>query len=117
MGKILIIDNLWHHKMVVVGWCYMCKKAEETADHLLAHCEHAREPWSLLFCYLDLNGQFVRQGNGIVWSASIMWLIWREQNRPAFEGFERAMTELKLILLRTFLIGRQIFTVFCLVPY
>jgi hypothetical protein len=27
--------------MIVVNWCCMCKKSEETVDHLLLYCEIA----------------------------------------------------------------------------
>jgi hypothetical protein len=35
--------------VMMVDWCCMCKKSEESIDHLFLHCEVARELWSLLF--------------------------------------------------------------------
>ena len=37
LGKILTIDNLRKKNMVLVNKCGMCKKEEETVDHLLLH--------------------------------------------------------------------------------
>jgi hypothetical protein len=41
LGKILTHDNLRKRNIVVVDWCYMCKKNSESVDHLLLHCEVA----------------------------------------------------------------------------
>jgi hypothetical protein len=49
LGKILTQDNLRKRNVVVVEWCYMSKKSEEFIDHLLLHCDVAREVWSYIF--------------------------------------------------------------------
>ena len=41
LGKILILDNFNPHQVVVVEWCFLCKKAWESVDHLLLHYEYA----------------------------------------------------------------------------
>jgi hypothetical protein len=41
LDKILTHDNLRKRNIVVVDWCYMCKKNGESVDHLLLHCEVA----------------------------------------------------------------------------
>jgi hypothetical protein len=38
LGKILTLDNLRKHHVIVINKCFMCKSNEETVDHLL-HCE------------------------------------------------------------------------------
>jgi hypothetical protein len=49
LGKILTLDDLRKINVIVVEWCYTCKKSEESIDHLLIHCEVARDLWSSLF--------------------------------------------------------------------
>jgi hypothetical protein len=41
LGKIPTLDNLKKRHLIVVDCCCMCKKSEESVDHLLLHCETA----------------------------------------------------------------------------
>jgi hypothetical protein len=41
--------NLRKKNMVVINRCGMCKKDEETVDHLLLHCECAQLLWNAFF--------------------------------------------------------------------
>ena len=38
LGKILTTDNLRKRRLIVLDWCYMCKRCRESVDHLLLHC-------------------------------------------------------------------------------
>ena len=38
LGKILTTDNLRKRSIIVLDWCYMCKRCGELVDHLLLHC-------------------------------------------------------------------------------
>ena len=49
LGRILTIDNLRRYQVVVVDLYCMCKRGEETIDHLIMHCPIARELWNLVF--------------------------------------------------------------------
>jgi hypothetical protein len=49
LGKILTLNNLTNMNIIVVDWCCMCNKRGESIDHLILHCEVARELWSSLF--------------------------------------------------------------------
>ena len=115
-AKNLTIDNLHRRKIWVLDWCFMCKRAGESVDHLLLHCEYARELWSFIFCIVGMPckvtellacwGRRASSSKNVIWNAipsCLMWLIWRESNRRAFEDSERHSTELKLILLHTIL--------------
>jgi hypothetical protein len=53
LGKIFTHDNLRRRNVVVVEWCCMCKKSGESIDHLLLHCDVARDLWSY---FLTLYG-------------------------------------------------------------
>jgi tRNA A37 threonylcarbamoyladenosine biosynthesis protein TsaE len=46
LDKILTLNNLRKKNIVVVEWFCKCKKSMESSDHLLIHCEVARELWS-----------------------------------------------------------------------
>jgi hypothetical protein len=55
LGKILTLDNLRKRGVVVVEWHCMCKRSGESIDHLLLHCEMARDLWSALFTLFDVT--------------------------------------------------------------
>ncbi|XP_059630150.1 uncharacterized protein LOC132273143 [Cornus florida] len=48
LGKILTQDNLRRRNQVVVNRCYMCRRDEESVDHLLLHCPLAKDCWDLM---------------------------------------------------------------------
>jgi hypothetical protein len=37
-----MLDSLRKKNVVVVEWCCMCKKSDESIDHLLINCKVAR---------------------------------------------------------------------------
>jgi hypothetical protein len=54
LGKILTLDNLRKRNIVLVNRCGMCKKEEESIDHLLLHCESAQFLWNAFFSRFGL---------------------------------------------------------------
>jgi hypothetical protein len=48
LGKMLTMDNLRKKNIIVMEWCCMCKKSEESIDHLFLHCEVAIEVWNMV---------------------------------------------------------------------
>ena len=49
-------------------------------------------------------GSFCKSQHAGVWGAvplCVMWVLWRERNLRVFEGQERTVLDLKLVLLRT----------------
>jgi hypothetical protein len=58
LGKNIMIDNLRRRKVCILDWCFMCKRAGETGEHL---CEYVRELWSMLLYFRDSLG-YAQQG-------------------------------------------------------
>jgi hypothetical protein len=96
LGRILTLDNLRKRHVIVMDWCYRCKKTGESIDYLLLHCELAIDLWVLVFCLFGIDwvmpkwvvellaswrGQFGCHHNLEAWrmaSLFVMWYIWRE---------------------------------------
>jgi hypothetical protein len=93
-GKILSLDNLRCRRIWVLDWCFMCKRAGESVNHLMIHCEYAWELWSMIFCLFgvswailqttyDLLHCWRRKGPAyVVWNAipsCLMWLVAGEE--------------------------------------
>jgi hypothetical protein len=49
LGKILTMDNLRKRHVIVIDWCYTCKKNREIVDHPLLYCEIACALWNTIF--------------------------------------------------------------------
>ena len=123
LGKILTIDNLQKRHLVVLEWCFMCKRCGESVDHLLLHCPIAFEMWSMIFCLfgvcwvmpqrlVDLldcwSCNFRQHCNIVIWRFvphCLMWCIWWERNSRSFEGRERSILEFKSFSFLLFLNG------------
>ena len=54
LGWILTTENLWYKGVIVVDWCYMCKKSGESVNHLLLHCPIASDLWSMVWALFGL---------------------------------------------------------------
>jgi hypothetical protein len=61
-GRILTLDNLRKRGLIVVDWCSMCKRSEESIDNLL-HCDVACALWGVLLSLFDvkwvINGRVI----------------------------------------------------------
>jgi hypothetical protein len=112
LGKILTLDNLRKRGLIVIDWCWMCKRSGESINHLLLHCEVACTLWNVIFTLFDvkwvMNGRVLdlmacwkgQKGNKMVmkvWRMAplcLMWTIWKERNARCFEDKELTMAEL-----------------------
>ena len=121
LGKILTIDNLRKRHLVILEWCYMCKRCGESVDHLLLHFLLAFEMWSMVFCLFGIcwvmprrvvdlldcwSCNFRRHRNIVIWRMvphCLLWCIWQEQNARSFEGCERSILEFKSFFFFTLL--------------
>ena len=54
LRNILTMKNRRKCNIILVSWCYMCKRDEETIDHLLLHCPTARELWDMVFSLFEI---------------------------------------------------------------
>ena len=119
LGRILTTDNLRRRRVIVLDYCWLCKRNGESIPHLLLHCSYARELWNF---FLNIFGISWVMPFGIVdflscWGGGcrntrirkvwdmvplcIFWCIWWERNTRCFEGMERNLLELKGLVLRT----------------
>jgi hypothetical protein len=112
LGKVLTIDNLRKHQLVLLDWCCMCKEAGESIDHLFLHCNIARELWNFVFTLLGLqwvmprhvvellacwSGCLCRVSPTALWGLiphCLLWVIWRERNARSFEDTAHSTQEI-----------------------
>lgn len=112
LGKILTNDNLHMRYIMVVEWCCMCKKSGEFIEHLLLHCDVARDTCSFFYRLFGVEWAMPQQvldllsswGNSLgcgqvqqIWKhvpLCVMWGIWRERNALHFEDVEMPVLEL-----------------------
>ncbi len=96
---------------MLVGWCCMCRSADESVDHLFLHCQVARELWSFIFRCVGIDwvlpfrvsdllfswwNWFGKRSSG-VWiliPSCLMWTIWRERNNRIFEDKETSLARI-----------------------
>ncbi|XP_057856822.1 uncharacterized protein LOC131066134 [Cryptomeria japonica] len=94
--------------------CIMCKKVEESLDHLLLQCEEAQTVWSFLLgklgwmaplpnTILDLFSSWnipsrrsVFSSLWLVASSLVVWEIWKERNKKIFQEKEDSTESLLL---------------------
>ncbi|RVW16810.1 putative ribonuclease H protein [Vitis vinifera] len=119
-NRLLTTDRLKRFGWSIPNRCFLCKYKEETTDHLLLFCEKARMLWLLIFSLfgvqwvmhssvknhlLGWHGSFVGKKRKKAWRAAplcLMWTIWRERNRRAFDDMEKNDQDIKSIFLYTF---------------
>jgi hypothetical protein len=107
-GQLLTCDNLMRRGFVMAGWCCMCKRIGELVNHLLLHCNVARELWNFVLGAYGVSWVFpetVRdflagwhnwwgRKSSKIWNFiphCIMWNIWWERNGRIFEDQEHSV--------------------------
>ncbi|XP_059663394.1 uncharacterized protein LOC132309059 [Cornus florida] len=119
LNSILTLDNLKRRLQIVVNWCCMCKKTEATVNHLLLHCQVARDVWSMILVAFGMSwvfprttldtieawkGCIVESRARVGWRATplcLWWVLWCERNMRSFEGEETPIWSLKYSILHT----------------
>jgi hypothetical protein len=111
LGKILTLDNLRRRHVIVIDRCCMCKKAGESVDHLLLHCDVAYTVWSAFFSRFELSWVMPRRVVDLLgcwWSSGrprsaavwkmvptcIFWCLWKERNDRNFEDREKSLEDI-----------------------
>ena len=102
-GRVLTHDQIQKRGSHLANRCFLCKRNEETIDHLLLHCAITRVLWELLcslfgICWVHpcsiqqalevLRGPFVGKKRKDVWRAMplcLFWTIWKARNKIVFE--------------------------------
>jgi hypothetical protein len=111
LGKIFTLDNLRKRHDIVINRCSMCKKTEESVDHLFFHCDVAFALWYSLFSRFGLSWVMPRRvidllacwwssgrsRSATVWKMVLtwrFWCLWREKNNRSFEDVVMTSEEL-----------------------
>lgn len=130
-GVILIAEKLRKRKITCVSWCFMCKESREDMVHLLLNCWVAASIWGKLLRLFGIEWVMPRTMKEILFSwahrsrrrrcracevapLSLLWTIWRERNRRAFDRIEKIFVHLRnsLFSLVSFWCTREI--IFCI---
>ena len=109
LGKLNVHSNLQRRRpyyYLSPGWCALCKKSNESIDHLFLHCDFSYRLWSkvvkefgtewvppsssteLLLFYG--GSSFTKKGKTLwkVVATTTFWAIWLERNNRIFEEGE-----------------------------
>ena len=117
-GQILILDNFMLRGRPLANRCYLCCCNAESVDHLLLFCPITHSLWmymlrlfgidwvmpglveELLFSWFHWLGKH----SSNIWDlvpGCLMWTIWSEWNRWAFEDEEKTVVQLLEFCQRT----------------
>ena len=114
-GRILTLDRLRRRGVPLVNRCFMCKREEESIDHLFLHCVTAGYLWQLFFSLFGLqrvmhssvrlmllsqSGIQVGKKQKKVWLAAplcLFWIIWCERNQRLLKMWKLQIKRLNLL--------------------
>jgi hypothetical protein len=105
LGKILIVDNLRKMHIIIVDRCCLCKRDEESVDHLLLHCDLVCLGLCLeeLSTCLSVGGSL--EGGGVLRledGTHLHFLVCLEGNKcRCFEDLESSMEDLLALFFHT----------------
>lgn len=111
--SLTIIDQLKRRGWNMPNMCYLCKKKEETSDHLILFCKKATMLWSLILSLfgvqwvlhssikrnlLSWHGAFVSKQREKAWRVAplcLIWTLWKEINERVVNDIEWSDPALK----------------------
>ena len=109
LGKLNVHSKLQRRKpyqSLSLGWCTLCKKNNESIDHLFLHCDFSYSMWSNILKEFGLDWisprsckELLTLGQGfplskkekILWKVAVnatLWAIWLERNNRIFKEAE-----------------------------
>jgi hypothetical protein len=118
LSRILTLDNLRKRNLIIVDRCCLCKRDEESVDHILLHCDLASALWNNIFSRFGISWVMPRSvfdlvacwwksgrsGSATSWKMvpiCLFWCIWRERNLRCFENLESSLEEVIELFLHT----------------
>lgn len=78
LGRILTVDSLRRRSFQLITQYYVCKKDDETINHLLLHCEYAVDIWHLV---INNFGVFWAMPDNILQLLYCWKFFWRGHSR------------------------------------
>lgn len=92
----------------MVNESFLCKKDVESCNHIILWCPFVYKLWTLAYGLLDFNWvmtglvrkEIKKHGRVLLeWrdthSLAIIWVVWKEKNKRAFEGVEDGSNRVK----------------------
>ena len=120
-GKILTVDTLMKSGWSMANRCCLCKDSEESADHILIHCDKAKKLWTVLLTsfgpvwvfpnsmrnlLLQWKVKGLRKKIRAMWRLALIclfWCIWGERNQKTFQEEEISDQSLKKLFIHSLL--------------
>ena len=97
------MNYLWKRNISIVKWICMCKRREESINHLLLHCDYPYNPLPLALCLFGLLQVMPKRVIDVLaWEQfhyALCGLFGKNAIQCTFEGFEHSSLEISLLFL------------------
>jgi hypothetical protein len=121
LGKILIVDNLRKRHIIIVDRCCLCKRDEESVDHLLLHCDLVCLGLcleELSTCCLLVEVWKAEECCDLEDGAHLHFLVCLEGNKcRCFEDLESSMEDLLALFFHTLCLWTVVFLSLLLISF
>ncbi|CAN1796057.1 hypothetical protein LINPERHAP1_LOCUS20800, partial [Linum perenne] len=128
-GRILTLDNLKVRGFILPNWCALCRKQEESIDHLFIHCPFVSGIWGKVSSRLSISGPVPGGFQDLItgWKGlncgtpfeamhkvllhSLCWHIWLERNEVIFRDARSSSARVLYRLLSSCITWLRVFAV------